>query len=199
VVTAVAGVALGAVDLLCQRWLPYPWANLANSSAIWAVAAIGLGMWAVGPWWRAGLSGVVLLVLAVPAYYATATLVLNDAFSNVWSPTSQIWMLFGVLAGVVFGAGGSFARASGWQQILGVALPGAVLFAEAVVLLRRPGDGADHREDVWTAVIEATLGLVLILVVGRSARQRLWGLAASLPLAAIGTLAFLAAGFSGGF
>jgi Family of unknown function (DUF6518) len=108
-------------------------------------------------------------------------------------------MLFGVLAGMVFGVGGSFARASGWQQILGVALPGAVLFAEAVVLLHRPGEGANHREDVSTAVIEAALGLVLILVVGRTTRQRLWGLAASLPLAAVGALAFLAAGFSGGF
>ena len=46
VVTVVAGVLLGAVDLLLQKSLPYPWANLANSSAVWAIGAFGLGLWA---------------------------------------------------------------------------------------------------------------------------------------------------------
>ena len=39
------GIALGAVDLLLQRVLPYPWANLANSSAVWALGAFGVGWW----------------------------------------------------------------------------------------------------------------------------------------------------------
>jgi hypothetical protein len=73
------GIALGAVDLLLQRGLPYPWANLANSSAVWALGAFGVGWW----WlharpWGSALAGVGLLVVAVQAYYVAAVVLLND-------------------------------------------------------------------------------------------------------------------------
>jgi hypothetical protein len=190
-VTIVAGVLLGAVDLLLQRALPYPWANLANSSAVWALAAFGLGWWLRLPWLRAAAAGVVLLVLAVPSYYLTATLVQQDDLSNAWAPSSLLWMFFGVLAGVVFGVAGAWARTDGWRRAVGTALPGAVLFAEAAIGLGRSGDG----ENVTTAAIKLALGVLLILVVGRTARQRLTGLAAAVPLALVGFAGFLAAGF----
>ncbi|HEV7962516.1 MAG TPA: DUF6518 family protein [Actinoplanes sp.] len=190
-VTVVAGVLLGAVDLLLQRVLPYPWANLANSSAVWALAAFGLGWWVRSPWWRAAVAGAVLLVLAVPSYYLTATLVQHDDLSNAWAPSSLLWMCFGVPAGVVFGVAGAWARTDRWRRIVGTALPGAVLFAEAAIGLDRTGDG----DKVTTAVIELALGVLLILVVGRTARQRLTGLAAAVPLALVGFAGFLAAGF----
>ncbi|BFU41767.1 hypothetical protein KRMM14A1004_00040 [Krasilnikovia sp. MM14-A1004] len=61
------GILLGTGDLLMQRHLPYPWANLANSSAVWAVAAFAVGrLLRTGPA-RAALAGAVLLVVAVPA------------------------------------------------------------------------------------------------------------------------------------
>jgi len=69
-VAFVAGVLLGVGDLLLQRNLPYPWANLANSSAVWAVAAFALGRWLRRDWRRSGVAGVTMLVVAVEAYYA---------------------------------------------------------------------------------------------------------------------------------
>jgi hypothetical protein len=188
VVTVAAGLLLGAVDLLLQKSLPYPWADLANSSAVWALAAFGLGLWVRSPWWRSAIAAVVLLVLAVPAYYVTATLVQNDDIANAWSTTSLLWMFFGVLAGVVFGTAGAFASATGWRGMVAVALPGAVLFAEALVIVRRDAFG-------WTAIIELALGVLVILVVARSTRNRLIALAAAVPLALIGFAGFLAGGF----
>ena len=45
------GLLLGSIDLIAQRTLPYPWANLANSSAVWAIGAFGVGVWVrVGRW-----------------------------------------------------------------------------------------------------------------------------------------------------
>ena len=190
-VTVAAGGLLGAVDLLLQKALPYPWADLANSAAIWAVGAFGLGWWVRSPWWRAALAGIVLLVLAVPSYYLTATLVQHDNLANAWAPTSLLWMAFGTLAGTVFGSAGAWARTSGWRQLVGIALPGAVLLAEAATMLVRTG-GADR---TWTAVLEVALGVLLIMVVGRTGRQRLGGLAMALPLAMLGLAGFLAAGF----
>jgi hypothetical protein len=188
VVTVVCGLLLGAADLLLQKSLPYPWVDLANSSAIWAVAAFGLGTWVRSPWWRSAVAGVLLLVLAVPTYYLTATLVQNDDIANAWSTTALLWMFFGVLAGALFGTAGAFASAAGWRGMVAAALPGAVLFAEALVIVRRDAFQ-------WAAVIELALGVLIILAVARTARSRLTALIAALPLALLGFAGFRFGGF----
>jgi hypothetical protein len=58
-------------------------------------------------------------------------------------------------------------------------------------------DAAYRADSLQTATIEAALGVVLALVVGRSTRQRLEGLAASVPLALVGFSGFVLAGFGG--
>jgi len=195
IATLLGGLALGPVDLLLQEVLPYPWANLANSSAIWALAAYGFGLWVRTPWWRAALAGAALLVLAVPAYYLTATIFRDDALGMMWDRTALLWMAFGVAAGLIFGFGATLVRSSGWQQLAGVGLAGAVLFAEAAVAMLRDGDGAYRRDQTETALIEIVLGIVVILAVGRGTRQRVGGLILSVPMAVIGFAAFQLGGF----
>lgn len=195
VATLVGGLALGAVDLLLQRTLPAPWANLANSSAIWALAAFGFGLWVRTPWWRAALAGAALLLIAVPAYYLTATIFLHDDLAVLWDRVALLWMAFGVLAGLIFGFGATLVRSSGWQQLAAVALPGAVLFAEAAVAALRDGSEAYRRDQLETAIIEVVLGVAVILAVGRTGRQRIGGLILSVPLAVIGFVAFKIGGF----
>jgi hypothetical protein len=105
-----------------------------------------------------------------------------------------------VLAGIVFGTAGAWSRGENrWLRVVGVALPGAVLLAEAGILAYHSGHMDAHRraDSLRTAAIEAALGVVLTLVVGRSTRQRLQGLAASVPLALIGLGGFVLAGFGG--
>ncbi len=188
----VCGLLLGAVDFALQRVLPYPWADLANSGAVWAVAAFGMGLWVRFPWWRSALAATVLLVLGVPAYNLTAWQWQHDNVANLWAASSLVWMVLGLVAGVVFGVAGAFATATGWRGMVAVALPGAVLFAEALLLLRRVPRRTD---DVWTAVIELVLGLLIIGLVARGNRQRVAALAAAIPLAALGFAAFLVAGY----
>ncbi len=192
VVGVVGGVALGGVDLLVQKVLPYPWANLANSAAIWALAAYGLGLWVRTPGWRAAAAGAALLVVAVPAYYGAAAVFLHDELGVLWQPVGLVWLAFGLVAGSVFGFGASLVDAAGWPRIAGIALPGAVLFAEALVDALRGGDRRDHLQ---TALIETALGVLAILLVGRTVRQRITGLLMSVPLALVGFVAFKAGGF----
>ena len=42
-ISVVAGLVLGVVDLVGELNLPYPWADLANSAAVWSLAAFVLG------------------------------------------------------------------------------------------------------------------------------------------------------------
>jgi hypothetical protein len=85
------------------------------------------------------------------------------------------------------------------MRVGGVALPGAVLFAEAALLVHRSGNGdaAYRRDSLQTALIEAILGVLVVLAVGRGARQRLEGLAVAIPLAVIGYLGLALTGFNG--
>ena len=194
------GLLLGPIDLLAQRTLPYPWANLANSGAVWAIGAFGIGAWVRTGRWRPAAAGAVLLLVAVESYYLAATLVQDDALSNLWTATTLLWLLFALLAGTVFGTAGAWSRGSNrWLRIVGLALPGAVLLAEAGVLAFRSGNGdAAYRTDnLQTAAIDAALGILLAPLLGRSTRQRLEGLAASVPLAMVGFGALVVAGFGG--
>ncbi len=194
------GILLGVVDLLLQRTLPYPWANLANSSAVWALGAFGIGWWLRAGWWRSALAGIVLLVIAVEAYYLTAVVVMNDNVQNLWSSTAMVWLFFGVLAGALFGAAGGLSHdRQPWLRAIAVAMPAAVLLAEAAVLVNRsdnPGGGPHYRTDsLQTAAIEATLGVVLILFIAQTHRVRLQALATATALAAVGFAGFTVAGF----
>jgi hypothetical protein len=198
---AVAGGALlGVVDLLLQRSLPYPWANLANSSAVWAVGAFAVGVWARAGWRRGALAGVALLIVAVEMYYLAAVVLTNDSVETLWLPSTGVWLFFAVLAGAIFGAAGGLSRAERpWLRVVGVASPAAVLLAEAAMLGARsgnPGHGPRYRTDnLQTAALEAALGVVLLLVVARDTRLRLQALAAGVVLALIGFGAFMIAGF----
>jgi len=74
-----------------------------------------------------------------------------------------------------------------------------VLLAEAGVLAYRSAnvDAAYRADSLQTAAIQAALGVLSPLIVGRGIRQRLEGLAASVPLAVAGLGAFIVAGFGG--
>jgi hypothetical protein len=66
------------------------------------------------------------------------------------------------------------------------------------VVYRSGNRDAGHRSDsLQTAAIEALLAVLLTLAVGRTLRQRLEGLAASVPLALVGLGGFILAGFGG--
>ncbi|WP_030159342.1 DUF6518 family protein [Glycomyces sp. NRRL B-16210] len=197
-VAVVAGIALGAVDLIAQRELPYPWANLANSSAVWAVGAFAIGAWVRAGRWRPALAGVVLLVVAVESYYLAAALVQNDNVANLWSPTAVLWVVFGVLAGVVFGTFGAWSRSdTRWRAVVGLAALSGVFLAEAAVLLGRQSnmEEAYRADGLATAAITAAIGIALPLVLGRGWRTRLLALGVAIPLAALGYAGFRAAGF----
>lgn len=194
------GILLGVVDLMLQRTLPYPWANLANSSAVWALGAFGIGRWLHAGWRRSALAGIALLVVAVEAYYLAAVVLINDDAQILWSPTAMVWLLLGVLAGALFGAAGGLSRADPpWLRTIAVAMPGAVLLAEAAMLVNRsdnPGGGPRYRTDsLQTAAIEAILGVALILTAAPTNRVRVQALATATVLAAIGFVGFTVAGF----
>ncbi|MGW0505660.1 DUF6518 family protein [Micromonospora sp. NPDC003241] len=194
-VAVLGGFLLGFLDFVWIKYVPYPFANLGNSSAVWAVAAFAFGFWVRSGPVRAAIGAAVGLVVAVPSYYVAAALIQGDDWAVLWATTSLTWMAFGVLAGVIFGVGGVWARGSGWRRVTGTALPAAVLFAEALLQAQRINHPSYGIEPLWNALINAVLGVLVVVLVGRTARQRLVALGTAVPLALAGFVAFRLAGF----
>lgn len=200
-VALVGGFLLGFLDFVWIKFVPFPFAALGNSSAVWAVAAFVFGYLMRSGRFRAGLGAAVLLVVAAPSYYLAAVWIQHDDRASIWAPSSWLWMCFGVVAGATFGVAGVWARGSGWRQAVGVALPGAVLFAEAITLVRRVGDPDYGRQPLWPAVIEALLGVLVFALLARGLRRglrpRLTAVALALPLTLLGFMAFALTTFDG--
>lgn len=196
VAAPVAGVLLGAVDFVWIKYVPFPFGDLGNSIAVWAVAAFLLTLsfrWSLP---ISLLGAVVCLVIAVPSYYLAATLIQNDDLSNLYNANAFLWMGLGVVAGVVFGAAGVLARTPGRLRIVALAMPAAVLFAEAVIQARRVGDPSYRSSDqLWSTAVLVTLGVVITLLVGRSWPQRALALLIALPLTAVGYALLSITGF----
>jgi len=195
-IAVVVGLVLGPVDLLLQRVLPYPFANLANSPAVWALVAFAVG-WSGrvrGRWWPV-VAATIAMLLAVESYYLAAVLALGDDVSTMTNSAALLWLALAVGAGVVFGTAGSWARsAHPWRGPVGTAAAVGVLLAEAAFKLTLSwGPSADeaYRHDaIQTAVLLVLLAAVTGVVAGRSATQRLVGSLLALGLALVGALAF---------
>ncbi|KOX08626.1 DUF6518 family protein [Micromonospora profundi] len=192
--SVVGGLLLGFLDFCWIKWLPFPIAELGNSTATWAVAAFLFGYWVRSGWLRAALGATVLLVVAVPSYYLAAALLQGDDLAVLWAPTSLVWMFFGVLAGVVFGTAGTWARGTGWRQIVGVALPAAVFFEEAARFAGKATDPGYSSGAWWNVAIDLALGVLIVVLTGRSHRQRALAVAVAIPLAAAILVTFALAG-----
>ncbi|MFD6638872.1 DUF6518 family protein [Micromonospora chalcea] len=188
-VVPVAGFLLGFLDFVWIKRVPFPFAELGNSTATWAVAAFALGWWIRSGAVRAAVAASVLLIVAVPSYYLAATLLQGDDLAVIWALTSFIWMAFGVVAGVVFGVAGIWARTDGWRRVVGTALPVAVFVEEALRFALKSGS---YPGAWWNVAIDLGLAALLVVLIGRSARVRLLAAAVALPLAAAGAVTFAA-------
>lgn len=182
----VSGVLLGALDFVWIKYLPFPLGQLGNSLAVWAVAGFLITYWGRWDWARGIAVAVVMLVVAVPSYYLAAALIQHDNYSNMVNTVALLWMAFAVLAGIVFGGGGIAARRPGRWQTPAMALPGAIMFAEAGLLARQIGEPGRGHEPVWSAVINVALGVLLTVLVADSWRRRVVALLLAVPVAVVG-------------
>jgi hypothetical protein len=197
--TLAGGFLLGFLDFVWIKFVPYPLGGLGNSLAVWAVAAFFFTYaFTYAARWsrvRGVAAAIVLLVVAVPSYYLAAALIQHDDFANTYGVVAFLWMFFAVIAGFVFGGAGVVARTPGRWQTAALAMPAAVLFAEAAVLARRIGDPAYGSEPLWPSLIDVALGVLTAVLLTDSRRRRLSVLLLAVPLTAAGVVFLSAARF----
>lgn len=166
-----AGLLLGPIDLWTQTTLPYPWANLANSGAVWAACAFALGRWSRRSTPSSAAAGMAMLLIAVQTYYLADVLVRHSDPVTLWNPASQLWLGLAVVVGLLFGGAGYLSRsAQPWVRFAAAAILGLVFLFEAGHMLERSG-GVQSADNVQTASIEVLLALALPAAVLFAARR----------------------------
>ncbi|GIH20853.1 DUF6518 family protein [Rugosimonospora africana] len=182
-IAAVAGLAVGGVTLLMQGTLPGVLNHLGNSGAVWSLAAFGAGALLPVRGARAALAGTLLLAFAVVGYYGSTTLFLHDDVNGDTLRGPAVWICVAAVAGPIFGtAGALFRGGKPTHRAVALGAIGAVFLAEALylgVVLHQAGETA----------LMAGLGVLMPPLLGRSAADRLRGLAALVPLTLLGALA----------
>jgi hypothetical protein len=179
------GLAVGVLTVFGQGALPGTWKTWANSGAVWLVPAFFVGSFMPSDR-AAAAAGVVTLVGAIVGYYVSYPLIVEGAGADARSVT--VWVVAALAGGPVLGMGGQWWHSDrARRRIAALALLGGVFFAEGSDrVLRNPRIGAA----AWTMMI---VGIVVPLVLGRTIKDRLWGLAAEPPviLATVGAYSII--------
>jgi hypothetical protein len=173
---AVAGLSLGVLTVYGQR-LPGGWSTLANSGAVWLVFAFIAGSLMRSDA-TAAAAGAGTLIGAVVGYYAAVPIVVAGASANMHSVA--IWTGTALVGGPVFGIAGRWWRREPFlKRVIALGLLGGVLVSEGLTDLRYI---PRIRTAGWVMLV---VGLMVPLVLGRSWRERLFGLAAMVPVALV--------------
>lgn len=159
VAAVLSGIALGVGDLHWNLVAPSAWSVVANSAAAWATAAFLLALvLRTGPV-RSAVAGVVMLAVAVEAYYAAAVYWNVGSTAILTSTTAQFWLMLSVATGVVFGVAGSFAAGrSAIGAAIGFAVGASLCLGDALHLARHASYDTVHHE----ALVLALLGLAVL-------------------------------------
>ncbi|WP_345521723.1 DUF6518 family protein [Nocardioides conyzicola] len=178
-----AGVVLGVVDLWWSTYHPSAWSSVANSCAGWAACAFALGAALRVDALRAAVAAVVMLAVAVEAYYLAEVVLQAGDRWILTSPVAMEWLVLAGVAGALYGPAGAWAAGrSPWRAAVGLAVGGSLLLGDALQLAGRDlalaGSGeprvlvllalamlACSVRRPWVAVAALVLSLPLSLVV----------------------------------
>jgi hypothetical protein len=110
-----------------------------------------------------------VLVVAVLAFYVSIPVIVPDASA---APRAiVIWSAVGIVAGPIYGVAGRWMRSHrGRRRVAAAALIGGSFLAEGLVRWTTPPS-----DDRVLAVAMVVMGLLLPIMIGRSARERLLG------------------------
>ncbi|MDQ1656768.1 MAG: hypothetical protein QOD41_1851 [Cryptosporangiaceae bacterium] len=182
-VAAAAGLGWGVACMFLQGILPGSLNSIvANSGAGWGVLAFAAG----AVWHRSrlpvvALAGALVELGLVVGYYASVIVRYDQDPPSFWA---YMWAALALVTGPVFGVAGAWWRSgSGWRPVVAVGLLSGLFAGEGAVRLATLPDKVTG----WILVLAA---VAFPLVLGRTWRDRLLGLAAALPLTGLAVGSF---------
>ncbi len=172
-----SGLVLGVLTNLAQGWLPGAWNQLANSGAIWSVAAFGTGAILAR---RVSLTAAAVAGLCaesglVVGYYGYAEFG-RDGMGGLSAPL--VWLAMAFVAGPLFGVAGAWWRSGTSQsrRVIGSAALAGVFGAEGLHYAWALGYAAQ-------ACACLAVFVLVPLLLARTHKERALAFLAAVPLA----------------
>ena len=181
ILVTIGGLVVGLLTMLGQSVLPGDLNTLVNSGAIWVLCAFLFSSLMPSDKWAIA-SGILTLLGTVIGYYAAVQLILD--IQDITG--ARFWGIVALVAGPIFGLVGRWWRnKTGFRHVLSIALLGGVFAAEGLQLLR----GASNK--TLSGWLELAVGIIIVLILGRSLKDKLYGLAILPLIVALGAAAYL--------
>jgi hypothetical protein len=179
----ILGIAIGVITVLGQGVLPGNWNSIANSGAVWLLPTFFIGS-LNSKKLKASLSGILALLGMVIGYYGYAMIVQQVAHSFYFI---LVWSVCGIIGGIIFGIAGFLWSRRGPLHTLGSALIGGVFITEGLnILIHRN----DYRHMITVGYVEIIFGILLVLILGRSIKERLLALSWLLLIVILGIIGY---------
>ncbi|MDI5961221.1 DUF6518 family protein [Streptomyces sp. SL13] len=173
------GLLLGVLTNLAQGWLPGAWNQIANSGAVWTVAAFVAGALVTGRVTLAvrAVAGLLAELAVVVGYYGYAEFG-RHGIGSLYAPL--IWTVMALVAGPLFGIAGTWWRREPdvRRRIAGLAALAGVFGQEGL----RYAWVLHYAAQAW-----ACLGCVVVLslALARTHRERPLTLLAAVPFSLV--------------
>ncbi|HWL12931.1 MAG TPA: DUF6518 family protein [Ureibacillus sp.] len=178
------GIIVGVLTVLGQGVLPGNWGTIANSGSVWLIPAFlvgGLGASKL----KSAAASILALCGMVIGYYGYSMIIQDVPHSIFYI---LVWTGAAILGGLIFGiAGYLWGQEQGSKHKYGSALIGGVFITEGLDIYLHMDDYA-HMLPV--GAVKIFVGLILLLVLERTNRERVASLLALIPVILLGLIGY---------
>ncbi|NBC72721.1 DUF6518 family protein [Paenibacillus sacheonensis] len=178
------GIIVGVLTVLGQGVLPGNWGSLANSGTVWLIPAFFVGGWGPSKL-KSAVASTLSLCGMIIGYYGYAMMIQDIAHSIFYI---LVWTGAAILGGLIFGmAGYLWGQDQGRKHKYGSALIGGVFITEGLDLYLHIDD---YGHMLPVGAVKIIFGLILLVVLERSNKERVSSLLALVPVIVLGLIGY---------
>ncbi|MCI8441378.1 MAG: hypothetical protein HFG27_02450 [Provencibacterium sp.] len=189
-VPAAAGIIVGVITLIGQRYLPINLNFLANSGAVWLVPAFLLSFFFREDAKISITTAIICLLGCVSGYYVSEAIFNQHPLT--FSKGILIWSIIALAAGAVFGIGANWANTkSNPLKYCGMNLLPAVFVAEGVDEILHI---SDYSHMIPAVVLKIAIGIALYIIINRRLSLKGISLACFIGFSVLGVVVYMVLG-----
>lgn len=184
-ISVVVGIIVGVITILGQKVLPAEWNWIANSGSVWLIPPFFVAALAKTKR-QSVVVGIINLLSILLGYYGYAILIRGNYESLYYL---LLWIIVGLISGTIFGiAGFLWNKDNTWKHKFGSALIGGVFISEGIFIVSHWND---YSHMIASGFIKIAIGIILILILERSKKDRVSSMLMTIPVILLGSIGYL--------
>lgn len=184
ILSVIIGIFIGILTVLGQGILPGSWNYLANSGTVWLLPSFFIG--ALGSTKIRAVRLSILSIFGMVAGYYGYSMLVQDVSHSIYY--ILVWFGTAVVGGIIFGLGGFlWKRENGFKHRFGSSLIGGVFITQGLDIFIHIND---YRHMLDVGIVQIVIGLLLLLFLERTNKERISSLFWLLPVVILGIVGY---------